>query len=447
MAFESPFEEADQRIAICRERRSETLYLHVDKIDYLPPAIASLTWLRELNLQGSSLSDLDVLTPLVNLEDFRAGSLSSSSPRLDFLKNCQSLRRLDLIATTPLDLAPLAACVHLDRLKIWCTQHPVEILNLERLGDLRSLTHLSLYNMRSDHFATVGEWSELTFVQLIETNLDSLVGFGRLRNLDHLDIHAAPVSDLSPLTDLRRLRTLDVSKTAISDLAPLANISSLAELNVSSTQVADFQPLAHLDLRSLDLSGCPVRDLNSFSGCAKLQRVDLSDTQVTSVESLQGLGELQSLRLARTKIRSLGPEGAFSRLGFLDATESDLDGLAALAPAHSLQGINITKTQVADLSPLRDAKDCRSLNLRGSMVDDLSPLIETGSIERDHRYTPQELDFRDTPAARASDRLAELAALAESDKHKCFMESKEYLRAQTVGPRAKIASFFRKLMG
>lgn len=440
-------EEADRRIAMCRENRGEILYLGDVKIDRLPAGIESLTWLRELNLYGSPLTDLDALAPLVNLEQFLAGSLHSRSPQLDFMADWQSLRRFELIATTTLDLSPLATCTNLKHLSIKCSQHPVDLLNLEALGRLKLISHLSLNNMRSDHFEAIGEWSDLTFIQLIETNLDDLAAFSRLGEIDHLDLHGSPISDLSPMANLPRLRSLKVAKTAISDLTPVALMPSLDELNVSCTLIADLRPLANLNLRSIDLSGCPVANISSLSDCANLQRIDLSDTHISSVEALHGLNQLESLRLARTNVRKLGPLGAFSRLQFLAAAESNIEGLAALAPGHSLQGIDISNTPVVDLSPLREAKSCRSLNLRGSMVSDLSPIIETGSREEDHRYSPQVLDFRDTPAAKGNDRLAELAAIAESDKHRCFIETKDYLRAQTVEPKAKRAGFLRRLLG
>jgi len=449
---DAAFEEANRRVAFCRESRSDVLHLDV-KIDRLPAGIDGLTWLRELNLYGSLVSDLDALSPLVNLERFSAGSLGSPSPRLDFLRNCPALRELRLIATTTLDLAPLAGCLRLGRLSISCSRppvlggsRPVGLVNLEKLSNLKSLTHLSLDNMRSDCFETVREWSALTFVQLIDTSLNNLAGFDRLQNLDHLNIRAAPVSDLSPLAGLPRLRKLGAATTAISDVAPLSTISSLEEIDISCTAVADFRPLAKLGLKSFDLSGCPVHDIGSLSSCVALQNVSLNDTHVTSVEPILRLSELRRLGLARTKVRSLGPEGALSRLEFLDATDSNLEDLAGLAPGHSLQAIHIAGTRVADLGPLRDARDCRTLNLRGSIVADLSPILETGSREEDHRYTQQELDFRDTPAARSSDRLAELAALAEVDKHKCFTDTKDYLRGRTVGPRAMISKMVRKVL-
>jgi len=157
--------------------------------------------------------------------------------------------------------------------------------------------------------------------------------------------------------------------------------------------------------------------------------VNLSGTLVTSLAPLGGIDSLRSLTINDAAISDLGPHGAFAKLQFFAARGAPIADLSALTPAYWLQAIDISDTPVSDLTPLRAAHNCRTLLLRGSEVNDLSPLVETGSWEEDHRYSPQELDFRNTPAARSSSRLAELAALAEGDKHKCFVETKRFLAA------------------
>ena len=426
---EAGFIEATRRIAICRETRGEALYLGDVKIDMIPPDISSLTWLRSLNIYGSPLADLNALAPLVHVEEFMAGSLNSASPSLDFLKGWQSLRALTLIATTPLDLAPLAACTQLSRLSISCHRHPVDLINLETMRDSKALHHLSLTNMRASDFLTVGKWTALSFVQLIDTNLDSLDGFEGLEALKHLDVRSSFVSDLSPLSQLPCLRELKVAKTALSDLTPVTHMKSLVELCAAWTQVTDVRALAGLGLQSIDLSGCPISDIGPLSECSNLRHVDLSDTKILSVRALRDLRQLRSLAIARTTVRNLGPLGAFPFLGFFDARESAIESITALATGNAVQAVNISGTQVDDLKPLRDAKDCRSLNLRGSRVKDLADIVDTGSHRSQDRGDAREfLDFRDTPASKLNDRLSELAFLAEESGEKCFFETKKYLK-------------------
>ncbi len=437
-------EEAMRRIAVCRDTHGERLVLSDLGLDRLPDEVATLTWLRELQCYGLPVSDFDALAPLAALEDFRAGSLDAPSPRLNFLAHCPSLRHLELIATTTLDLAPLAVCRDLTRLSISCSRHPVDLENLSALAGLRSLADVSLMTMRSDAFATIATWPALTSLSLFETDIDDLAGFDRLSELEWLDLHAAPVSDPSPLVGLPRLKHLGLAKTAIDDLAPLAGMTSLEELDVSKTRVVDLRPLASLGLRTLDLSGCPIADLAPVATLAALESIDVSGTSVVSLAPLWGLERLEVLKLNETAVRSLGPTGAFARLASLWARDSRLEDIGALAPGHRLQAIDLSNSRVADLTPLREAKDCRSIDLRGSLVGDLTPLLETSSREQDHRYCAQHLDFRDTPASRADPRLGELAALAERDRQACFLATKDHLRKRRGRVRTAVARLFGK---
>jgi hypothetical protein len=133
---------------------------------------------------------------------------------------------------------------------------------------------------------------------------------------------------------------------------------------------------------------------------------------------------------SNTRISDLGPKESLSNLGYLTAVNCPLTSISALAPALRMQAVNLTGTSVADLRPLRRARSCGSLLFRHSRVKDLAPLLETGEHVEDPRYSPQQLDFRDTPAAATTAELARLASVADEDLFKCFTETKSYLRAQ-----------------
>jgi Leucine-rich repeat (LRR) protein len=386
---------------------------------------------------GSPLDDFDVLAPLVKVEELLVGSRSSPSPRLEFLRGWQSLRQLQLIATTALDLSPLANSVQLFRLGIH-SPHPVGLDGLEALVHLKAIKHLSLHHVHSDQFQVLQEWQCLTFAQLIKTNLDSLAGFDQLTNLEHLDLRGSPVSDLSPLAALPKLIALGAAETHIETLMPSARAQPLLELNVSGTRISNLHPLMGLGLTRLDLSGCPITDIDPLASCLDLERVDLSNTEIASVRALHGLKRLRSLDITGTAVRDLGPAGALPSLRYLGAKESRIENIAALAPGSLLQGIDISSTPVRKLDPLRDAKECRSLNLRGSKVSSLDAIINTGSTRwTDHGDSREFLDFRDTPAANANSQLSELAKLAESDASRCFFETKRYLEANKQSSSAR----------
>jgi internalin A len=468
-------DEAERRIAACAEAKAERLYLGDIKLDRFPLGISALTWLNELDVYGSPIADFSPIAPLVDLRKLKAGSFGAPSPRLDFVRDWVELRSLDLIAPTPIDVAPLAVCERLERLHISCTQYPVDLHHLETLAALRSVTDLELYNMQPDRFDILGQWHALASVDLGRANLTTLAGFENLTQLAGLNIRDTSVADLSPLAGLQQLRGLNIARTKVRslsplaglprlarlslagtdvrDLSPLASVPALEELDVSDSSISDLSPLAELaslqraqaegaakpgdvpGLRDIDLSRCPVESLEPLSRSPRLKRIDLSETRVTSLEPLHGIETLDSLTINGAPVRDMGAPGVFARIGFLYARDSALTNLRALEPAPGLQAIDISNTPVSDLRPLRAACNCRTMMLRGTQVKNLAPIIETGSREEDHRYSAQKLDFRNTPAADDSPRLAELAAIADTDMHKCFVETKRYLEAQAAARR------------
>jgi internalin A len=455
------YEEADRRIAQCAESRCEQLDLAM-RLETLPPGLGSLTWLRELDLYGAPVDDYAPLEPLKHLATLKLGSLHAPFPGLAFLGAWENLEVLQLICTTALDLAPLRRCIRLERLGISCSQNEVELKNLAALSGCADLTHVTLLNMQSDQYDTIGDWPVLEFAQIIGANLTSLDMFAGLTRLEYLNVSGSPVDPFAPLSRLQNLRTLDVSDTNLRDLAPVAKLSSLEEFSCNRTAVGDLQPLAdlsksqashreatrgeykpHRRLTDVKLAGCPIYHLGPLHDVEGLSRLDASETEIASLEPLHNHRNLWALDISNTAISDLGSEGSLANLGYLTATNCPIERIDALAPALRMQAINLTATQVADLRPLRRARGCRSLHLRGSRVKDLGPLLETGDQVEDHRYSPQQLDFRDTPAASSSAEFAQLAALADVHLFRCFTETKCFLRARQSS--GVLGRFFGKL--
>jgi internalin A len=449
------YDEAERRIQRCAESRCERLDLAL-KLERLPQSISSLTWLRELNLYGAPVDDYAPLEPLSGLTSLKLGSLHAPLPPLHFLEDWKDLKVFELISTTTLDLSPLRQCVGLERLNISCSQHKVDLANLHALSECRGLTHVALLNMQSDQYDIVAGWTALTFAQIIGSNLRSLDMFAKSMRLEHLDLSGAPIMDFSPLAGLPNLQHLDVGETDVRNLAPIIGLPALEELNCDRTQVSDLEPLAELArlqignrqptgaeyrptvrLKEVRFAGCPVNDLTPLAQLDGLTRLDLSRTGVTSLEPLHNHRNLSSLDISNTEVSDLGPKGSLANLGYLIAVNCPLKSISALAPALRLQGVNLSGTSVTDLRPLRRARSCRSLVLRHSRVKDLTPLLETGDHVEDHRYSPQQLDFRDTPAAATTAELARLASLADEDLFKCFTETKTYLRGKAASSLLK----------
>jgi TIR domain len=98
--------------------------------------------------------------------------------------------------------------------------------------------------------------------------------------------------------------------------------------------------LQSLSVRSLDLSGTGVENVEPLRGLTALQNLYLNNTQVENVEPLRGLTALQMLDLDSTKVENVEP----------------LRGLTAL------RSLNLTGTRVENVEPLK------GLTARGMVI-------------------------------------------------------------------------------
>ena len=107
-------------------------------------------------------------------------------------------------------------------------------------------------------------------------------------------------------------------------------------------------PLVHRlgNIRSLDLSGTPVADLEPLKGLSSLQALNLFGTPVTDLEPLKGLSSLQTLSLYLTQVANLEP----------------LKGLSSLQTL-SLYGTQVAKEHVDEFRRYRNASGLRNVDV------------------------------------------------------------------------------------
>ena len=176
------------------------------------------------------------------------------------------------------------------------------------------------------------------------------------------------------LQRFRNVRSLDLSGTQVANLEPLKGLSSLQSLNLERTQVANLEPLKGLSsLQSLNLERTQVANLEPLKGLSSLQSLNLWGTQVANLEPLKGLSSsLQSLNLSGTQVANLEPLKGLSSLQSLNLWETQVVNLEPLKGLSSLQSLNLSGTQVANLEPLKGLSSLQPLS---------SPLTKSGLVD------------------------------------------------------------------
>ena len=171
--------------------------------------------------------------------------------------------------------------------------------DLERMTGLRGLRELRLpgplWNRNADggkdlskllkFLAPVSTVEKLTFsdhfldrIRFRDTGLEEIASLTGLRELA---MRQAEVKGPG-LRHFVNLRSLDVTLCPLADLQGIAGMKGLQRLWAGDTFVSDLAPLAGLTaLEDLDLHGTGIRDENiaQLAGLQKLRRLDLQGTQ------------------------------------------------------------------------------------------------------------------------------------------------------------------------
>jgi len=223
------------------------------------------------------------------------------------------------------------------------------------------------------------------------------IATARTSGASDLTLSGDDFSDLAVLPpdigSLTALSSLDLWGTPVSDISALSGLTALSRLILRGTPVSDISALSGLTaLSGLNLMGTQVSDISALSGLTALSRLYLWGTQVSDISALSGLTALSSLYLSGTPVSDI----------------SALSGLTALSSLY------LSGTQVSDISALSGLTALRVLDLTGTQVSDLSPVLPLTQLAD----APQSagLAFKNTVAAQADRRIAEIAKIEDNAK-------------------------------
>jgi Leucine-rich repeat (LRR) protein len=238
--------------------------------------------------------------------------------------------------------------------------------DLERMTGLRHLRELRLpgpiWNRNADSgkdlskllrfLSPVTSIEKLTFsdhfldrIRFRDSGLDAIASLGGLRELA---LRQAEVKGPG-LRHFSQLQSLDVTLCPLADLQGLTGMKRLRLLWAGDTFVSDLTPLAGLtELEDLDLHGTPIGEesITHLAGLRALRRLDLQGTNISdaAVATLEQLSNLETLNLYRTKISNAGLErlSKLSKLRDIDVrytrvTASGYEALRAALPRARIQ--------------------------------------------------------------------------------------------------------------
>lgn len=181
-------------------------------------------------------------SPVTVLNHSRALHLKkATNADLDELATCDDIGELELVSSPKgevLDLAKLGHIRSLEKLQL----EKVSFIHLDALKTLPKLRFLILDNVAFDCTLLDG-WEQLETLFMYRCKLTAFPSGLKLPRLNHLLLRDQAITDLAFAASYPALRQLDVGYNPISDLRSLAACDWLEELHLGDTRIQSLAPI------------------------------------------------------------------------------------------------------------------------------------------------------------------------------------------------------------
>lgn len=204
--------------------------------------VSKLPRLEELNLSCNALSSLEPLRDHPRLRELRANALSPSCEKLSDSSAVASLSQLEVLSLDGQELTDASLVSDLPRLFELSLNYN-ELSALPDVSRLVRLTELYLAgNASLTDIAGLSSGPSLVALDVSATDINDLAPVSSQSQLTTLRVNGSNLIDLSPLVGLTQLRVLAASQNLIADLTPLSGLA-LQQLDLVQNSIQDIEPL------------------------------------------------------------------------------------------------------------------------------------------------------------------------------------------------------------
>lgn len=219
------------------------------------PSLARLTELRELDIYGDDVSNIEGLDELDKLE-----GLGIFWCQIDSLEPFGALQ---------------GSLKHLTILSRSKAVRPLTTLKGLRLQDLESL---SLINTSISSIEECDHLENLKKLVFSNNALTSLSGLDSLVNLESLEVDGNKITSISELLSLTKLRKLDISDNSIQSLKGIEGMTKLEHLKICQNKITSVSECSGLtNLKYIQLSANPLTSLAGIENLSKLEVVSVEE--------------------------------------------------------------------------------------------------------------------------------------------------------------------------
>ena len=233
--------------------------------------IQGMANLKRLRMYSNSMTDLQWVSQMTQLEQLEISGENAIYENLDFLSGLTGLEVLHLPITAQgmgsYDISALANLTELTTISI-----PHSVKDLTPLQNLTKLESLSLENgymsMERDSFTSLEPLKNLVNLKRLYIRVTSNIGkepvdlmpLAGLTNMEDLSINVdnyvqengviyCSISSLSALSEMQKLQSLTLRVGGLTDISPLRELKNLDTLiisDVSGAKITDWSPVDHV---------------------------------------------------------------------------------------------------------------------------------------------------------------------------------------------------------
>ncbi len=208
-----------------------------------------------------------------------------------------------------------------------------DITDLQPVCQFSRLRSLDLAGSKITDYSALSRLATLKKLNVTMTSFADANVLRGLSELRYLFARGTPLRDLDPLREVTSLRGLHLSETPVTDVTVLADLPFLSDLDLAKTNVRSFAPISRLtsvlrlnlsfavesgradevlsalpmlvQLRSLIIEGCGIRNLEPLRGLEALEEVSIVGNPIRDLSLLDTFGKLRYIHLEADQLAPL----------------------------------------------------------------------------------------------------------------------------------------------
>ena len=163
-------------------------------------------------------------------------------------------------------------------------------------------------------------------------------------------------------TDISNIRTLDLSGKGIENLEGIQHFEQLSRLTLVNNMIEDIHHITSLkQLYHLDLGGNMIADISELGNCSFLSELDLHANDIEDISSLSGMIHINWLNLHQNNIHDVTPLRGLPKLKWLNIASNDIKDISCLSDCPRIEELVADDCGVKDIEAFKNMPNLKKL--------------------------------------------------------------------------------------